>query len=482
MIYKCIGRDMMEKADLKILQQKVTLLRSEGKYTETIEEGYNLLNLGLQLNDYKSILTAHINNSASFYCIGAIEDAFKSIEAYEEVCSQYGDEVDFLSLFNVLFLLYEYNKDYIKAKETLSKSIELGMKINKYNIVSNGLSNFSHVYLMEGKFEHALELAKKGLEMAKMHTPASRILEIRVSLNIAQAYIGLGNLTESKIIIDEIINDPILESFIREKSQSYILQGNWLSKNNLFMKAFESFTYAKELVESYRDLYLLKTIQEERNKLCEEMNDIQLGYQVQKEYISLLNEISNHELALTALKLEMKHKLSDIVKKANTDFLTGLYNRNFIEITTNEWLKEASNSDEHIVCIVFDIDNFKTINDENGHLFGDEVIKKVGEACSAIIGENELIGRYGGDEFVIILKDSSTEKGIKKAKHVKNAIKNINILKDGKVLSLTSSMGVAENSFKTDLSFTELFHRADQYLYIAKRNGKNQIITAKSNV
>ncbi|TKC15839.1 tetratricopeptide repeat-containing diguanylate cyclase [Robertmurraya kyonggiensis] len=465
----------MTTVDLKTLQQEVSLLRAEGKYKETIEACYNLLNWATELNDYKAMLTAHINSAASFYCIGAIEEAFQSIESYDEICIKYGDEADALHLYNVLFLLYDYNKDYEKAKETLSKSIELGMKLEKFNIVSNGYSNLSHVCLAEGNYLDALAMASKGLEMAKLHEPQSRILELRVTLNIAQAYIGLGNQGTSKQLIDEIVHDPILDSFIREKSQAFILQGNWLSKQKLYKEAFESYSYAKELVESYNDVYLLKVIQEERSNICEKMQDIQLGYKVQKEYISLLNEINERELALTALKLDVTHNLSLIEKKANTDYLTGLYNRNHLETVTNDWLRQAYENDESIVCIVFDIDNFKSINDKYGHLFGDEVIKEVARTCSSKIDDNEMIGRYGGDEFVIVLKNTTLDKGKNRAEKLEKMIRNLQIDRDGSMISITSSIGVTSNSNGSILTFNELFHEADVGLYRAKKKGKNQI-------
>jgi diguanylate cyclase (GGDEF)-like protein len=294
-------------------------------------------------------------------------------------------------------------------------------------------------------------------------------------LNIAQAYIGLGDFESSGELINEMKDDPILESFVREKSQFNILKGSWYSEQKLYREAFESLTYAKELVESYNDVYLLKEIQEERCRLCELMNDIPVGYMVQKEYISLLNEVSNRELALAALKLDIKHGISDIEKKANTDYLTGLYNRSYLENTTNNWLEQASEKNENIVCIAFDIDNFKPINDEYGHLFGDEVIKQVSKACSKIFKENDLIGRYGGDEFVVILKGASLECGIKKAEEIGATLENYQISKDGKSVSITASIGVADNSSGTVNNFNELFHLADVGLFKAKQNGKNQI-------
>ena len=168
----------MEKQDLNLLQQKVTMLRTEGKYKDTIEAGYELLKVGIELKDYKSILTAYINNAASFYCVGDIEEAFNCIDQYTEVCTKHGDEADWVNLYNVSFLLYETNKDYIKAKETLEKSIQLAGKLEKYNIVSNGYSNLSHVYMMEGNFEKALEMVNALLndEDVKEYSEHTRIL------------------------------------------------------------------------------------------------------------------------------------------------------------------------------------------------------------------------------------------------------------------------------------------------------------------
>lgn len=465
----------MEIQDLKLLQQKVTLLRAEGKYKDTIEAGYELLKFGIELNDYKSILTAHVNNAASFYCIGDIEEAFNCIDRYTEVCTKQGDEADWVNLYNVSFLLYETNKDYIKAKDTLEKSIQLAEKLEKYNIVSNGYSNLSHVYMAEENYEKALQMAGLGLEMAKLHKPASFILEFRVKLNLAKSYIGLEDLEASKSLIDEMIHDPLLETFKREKAQCYDLQGAWYKESKLFAEAYESYTYAKNIVEEYNDVNLLKTIQEERCRLCELMNDVQLGYIVQKEYIALLNEINERQIVLAALKLDIKHSVSAIKAKAIIDYLTGVYNRSYLEETANKWLKQASINNEAIQCLVLDIDNFKGINDEYGHLFGDEAIKLVSKACSGILKDDELIGRYGGDEFVVILKGASHEEGLIKAKQISESIGNLQINNGEKAVTIQVSIGLANNLGGKIASFENLFHSADIALYNAKKGGKNQI-------
>jgi diguanylate cyclase (GGDEF)-like protein len=468
----------MIKDNLISLQQKVTLLRAEGKYKDTIENAYELLEQGTQFKDYKSILTAYINLAASYYCIGDIEEALLFIDSYEEICDKHGDDADKLNCYNILFLLLEYNKDIPKAKDTLEKSIALSKKLKMYNILSNSYSNYSHLYIYEKNYEKALEAGLLGLEMAKLHEPSSPILEFRVNLNIARAYTGLKDFDTSIALIHEMINNPVLDSFIREKSQFYDLLGNWYSENNLYNKALEAFTHVKNLVESYKDVYLLKSIQEERCRLCEIIGDINLGYKIQKEYITLLKEISERELESTALKLEIKRRVRFLEKQAITDQLTGIFNRSYIENLTNTWLKQAYSKNENVTCLVFDIDNFKSINDKYGHLFGDEIIKEVSSACSQILREDDLIGRYGGDEFIIILKGASLEDGRKKAEQILEAVRSLKIYKDGKHISITISIGVTNNLTVPAVHFNELFNAADMRLYKAKHNGRNQICAA----
>lgn len=178
---------------------------------------------------------------------------------------------------------------------------------------------------------------------------------------------------------------------------------------------------------------------------------------------------------MTALKLDIKHSISAIEAKANIDYLTGIYNRHYLEKTGNEWLQQASEKNETILCLALDIDNFKGINDEFGHLFGDEAIKHVSKACSSILNENELIGRYGGDEFVVILKGTSLEDGKIKAKKIEERIGQLQINKDNKSITIQVSIGVADNLGGKITTFADLFHSADMALYKAKKGGKNQI-------
>jgi len=470
-----IGVIDMKNEKLVKLQQDASLLRLEGKYKETIEVCNQLLELGLQSKNHKSILTAHINNAASYYCLGMIEHAFQSIEAHVNYCYKYGDKEDQLNSYNVLFLLHAYNKEYEKAKETLTKSIALGIELKELNIVSNGYSNYSSICSKEENFDEALKMALLGLEAAEEYDPKSEILEFRVKLNIANAHIGLGNLKKSKSMIDEMIQDTLLDSFIREKTHIYDLQGRWFMQNKDYKNAFNSLSKAAELANSYNDINLLKEIHEKRMRLCELMEDIKTGFLVQQDYIALLHQLSEREISLEAKRLDVKLNISAVKRKADTDFLTGLYNRSYLESSTDALLTDALRNDKHIVCFVLDLDNFKTMNDTYGHLFGDEVIQLVSQTCLSLVREDDLVGRFGGDEFVIILKGISLEFGKRKAEQLSEAIRNLVIEKDGIRILITVSIGIADNLGGSILKFKEIFHNADLALYKAKKNGKNQV-------
>lgn len=243
----------------------------------------------------------------------------------------------------------------------------------------------------------------------------------------------------------------------------------------MYPEALQAYDIAKELAESYNDRNLLKGILEKRCKLCELMGDVERGYKAQQALIDLLSDLNQQEVAMTAVKLGVKHRITSIERRANTDYLTGLYNRCYMETTADKWLAEAAHTDESIVCIAFDLDNLKILNDTYGHIFGDEIIKRIGQTCARQIRSGDLMGRFGGDEFAIILRDLSLDEAHHKAENLLEAVRSIKVEKDGIYISLTASVGVADNANGKIQTFTELFHQADLALYQAKEGGKNRI-------
>lgn len=150
---------------------------------------------------------------------------------------------------------------------------------------------------------------------------------------------------------------------------------------------------------------------------------------------------------------------------SNTDSLTGLKNRRKIDKILNAEIKNKKFS-----LILLDIDHFKTINDDFGHLVGDEILIKISSILKYNVNQNDIIGRWGGEEFLIICKNTQIHSAERLAIRLKNLIEN----EDFKVRKITASFGISEA--KQNLHLKDILANADKALYKAKENGRNQIV------
>lgn len=163
----------------------------------------------------------------------------------------------------------------------------------------------------------------------------------------------------------------------------------------------------------------------------------------------------------------------DLENKADSDLLTGLNNKMTTERKIDECL-DNENDTRHMM-LLFDIDNFKKINDTMGHAFGDQVLKTLGEQLSQEFRKTDILGRLGGDEFVILLRDIKTQDVIEmEADKILNFFKNFKV-GDYVKYSATASIGVSMYP-EDGKSFQELYKAADNALYEAKKQGKNRLI------
>ncbi|MDE7259512.1 MAG: sensor domain-containing diguanylate cyclase, partial [Lachnospiraceae bacterium] len=171
-------------------------------------------------------------------------------------------------------------------------------------------------------------------------------------------------------------------------------------------------------------------------------------------------------------KIRNNEKKKELEDKADTDLLTGLTNKLATERKIKDFMSQNPNSQS--MLFILDVDNFKKINDTMGHAFGDEVLRSLGQQIGAIFRATDIIGRIGGDEFMIFLKGVSDDESIRKeAKKVENFFRNFQAGEYVKYAA-TASIGVAIFPHEGD-DFETLYKAADQGLYKAKKRGKNQL-------
>lgn len=194
----------------------------------------------------------------------------------------------------------------------------------------------------------------------------------------------------------------------------------------------------------------------------------------ERKYVSMLADLAS--IAMQHAELFDASTLS-----STTDLLSGVSNRLYFFQRFENEIRRTQNYAQPLALFLLDIDEFKKINDTYGHPAGDVVIRKVAEIVRRNTRSSDLVGRYGGDEFTVLMTSSNKEQALAYADHLleKTRAAGIRVPGHDTPLRLTISGGLA--MYPSDgRSTTELFRAADHALYEAKRRGRNQIVLAQS--
>ncbi|MBI9106353.1 MAG: GGDEF domain-containing protein [Spirochaetales bacterium] len=158
------------------------------------------------------------------------------------------------------------------------------------------------------------------------------------------------------------------------------------------------------------------------------------------------------------------------------DGLTGIYNRRYLDKRLEEEFFRFKRTGRSLSLIMLDIDDFKKINDTYGHPFGDTVLKRIAETCMSVTRDSDVLARFGGEEFCLILPESERAGALAFGERLRKAIADLKIPfnKAGKDISLTASLGISVVDSQTE-SGAALLKEADAALYFSKKNGKNMV-------
>lgn len=161
-------------------------------------------------------------------------------------------------------------------------------------------------------------------------------------------------------------------------------------------------------------------------------------------------------------------KICHLEQKASMDELTQVYNKNTITTMLNCWLEIKS-----FCLIIFDIDYFKNINDTYGHFIGDCVLKDLTKLIKNILPKKDILGRFGGEEFIVLINDNSSNNIINIANRLKEKVEHKRFIYDDALVNLTISLGTTF-CIKGE-SYQDVYKRADEALYEAKNSGRNRV-------
>ncbi len=225
--------------------------------------------------------------------------------------------------------------------------------------------------------------------------------------------------------------------------------------------------------EAQREAFLLtKRVSDERRERLKAQVDALNMQKRMNDNLEREVELRTQQLEATKSKLESMN--ATLTELSVTDSLSGIYNRRYFDDKFIDECKRAFRNKQPLAVIIADIDHFKPINDNFGHVVGDECIRQTASALKTVARRpSDLLARYGGEEFVLVLPGGNLEEAAQIAENCRIAVEAIDFEHDGQKIYLTVSAGVASWVPSSENSYKELLNAADSALYRAKKTGRN---------
>ena len=268
---------------------------------------------------------------------------------------------------------------------------------------------------------------------------------------------------------EDILNKNICEEFpyINEKKLKRKIKSVQVTKNPAFYS-----------IDPHS--YLIKI---ESNSIVDKVFDYMqqditiIPYDLEKKLVCLYI-YDNTELYETNLKLKvLNEKLKDL---SNRDPMTNSYNRRYFSEISPKYLILSKRNNDEIGILILDIDYFKNINDTYGHNVGDKVIITLAKSLSNHVRKSDIVSRFGGEEFVILLYNISKENMINLAENIRKKIEDLVVETDQGDLKFTISIGGASyDEIKDNNNLDKTLNRADHAMYKAKNAGRNRVKMAE---
>jgi diguanylate cyclase (GGDEF)-like protein len=264
--------------------------------------------------------------------------------------------------------------------------------------------------------------------------------------------------------------DYIKEGFILTDAE-----GNYLSCNSAALKIFPSITkFSKG-----RSVFSADGWPEELKNLDSEKTDFSITREGTRYYQTSISSVFSHDNLLKAKIIlirdvtEATLLMKELENAAYTDALTGLYNRRHFSELATMTVERSRRLKKSIYTVMLDLDLFKLVNDTYSHAAGDLVLKTTAGIIRQTVRSYDVVGRYGGEEFVLILTDTDLNGAWQLLERIRKNVAKSEVKYQEAAIRITCSVGFA--IFNDDDSLEQAIHKADLALYAAKNEGRNMV-------
>jgi diguanylate cyclase (GGDEF)-like protein len=434
--------------------------------------------------------------------VGLYADALKNMFEAEAVFEATSSPEMMNKGLNAIGYTYVLMNEFEKALEPLQRSAEIARGLTPQIDLANTLDSLSAAHLGLGNLDEALKSSLESIEVCRAEK--ALIKEAEYLLGLGSIYCQQGDLERAvRCFADSLaLARKYGYRFAEAGALRRMGQLEYLKKD--FAKAIslleDSLSISTEIGASHKTYECLS----ELSTVCKDAGDFETALNYFERYHAAKEAIFSEQAEFRVKSLEVTYKLKEATREkelyylkntalqreveermkaqalaehlAITDPLTGLFNRRqLLELAERE-VTLANRYQRTLSLIIFDLDHFKKVNDTFGHGAGDRVLVAISRFVQSTVRKCDIIGRYGGEEFALLLPETSELKARTMFERIRGAIEEMKIELDDGMTSVTISAGIAEvdNRSRRD-TLEQLLERADKALYTAKAAGRNQI-------
>lgn len=435
--------------------------RGFGDYSLALDYGVKALALAQEIGDSMRVarvldvianIHAEMNNLDQALSMGQ-----KALGLCRELENKDGESV----ALNNLALTYLQLGDRANALDSGLESLRIAQEHKIEAMVFTATSTVGEIYLGLDDYHRAVDYQQQALELSRNanagYVEVSSLLNLGKAFHRQHEYALASSYLHQALAITEASNDR------RGQFQSH----------ELLAQVYEAQGNLAEALAHYKRFYAVK-----ETVFTQDAARRVAGLQVTHQVETARRDAEIHHLKTIELQKEIEERKSaqaNLEVLATTDSLTGLLNRRELFIQGERAVEQTIRDCQVLAAILLDLDHFKAVNDTYGHAVGDQVLAAVAQAIRGNLRQGELVGRYGGDEFAILLPGGSLGNSMQIAERLHDKINALILDTPRGKLSVTASLGVAELGQGGCGTLDTLLDHADQAMYVAKQGGRDSI-------
>lgn len=481
-----MGRILADRGDYH--QSTLLYLQAQTLFEETREEA-----------DKARVLNAI---GLNYSLLGAYPESLQHLLKAQEIFHRLNMIPQQAEVMNNLGLLHLFLEDPVKAGKVLTSGYEIAQRTHNLRLQAELLNRLSMASCALKDYTRAIEYGLKSIEIYQR--TQNHHGEIEALNSVGDAYLARNDPGRALAFFQLVTGAADRFNSPTELARALCKIGVVSFLQEQYDAAFQSVHRALEIATHIGDRKQIYKCHETLSIVYKKKGDYQNALEHFELFVQLKESIFNEEADTRLKTLEIVHQLETTRKDAElyrlinvdlqkeieerkkaeialqemavTDPLTGLYNRRYFFTLATQEAERSLRYSHWLSAIILDLDNFKQVNDNFGHLVGDHVLVKIAGHIREEVRKVDIAGRFGGDEFVILLPETDTAHARIVAERLRDRILHHSEMTERGRIVVTVSIGVSGEMGENCKDVEVLIDRADQALYQAKQAGRNRLV------